>query len=178
MKIKICGIKRKEDILMVNEYLPHYIGFIFYDKSKRFVDINLAFDLKSYLDETIQSVGVFVNENPDKIVDISNNNIINFIQLHGTEDNNYIKEIQQKTKLPVIKAFRPDDELEDKINKTLADYILIDSFKGETFGGTGRKFDWSIIPNNVKDRLFLAGGINIDNVWFASNIQQQEEFRI
>ncbi len=164
MKIKICGLFREDDIYAVNEFQSDYIGFIFYPKSKRYINSEKAADLKKILNKNIKSVGVFVNEKEEKVIEIAKNHIVDVIQLHGNEDNEYIEKISSSTKLPVIKAFKADYDLNKNIKETKADYILIDSYNENTFGGTGVCFDWGVIPDEVKDRLFLAGGINISNV--------------
>lgn len=159
MKVKFCGIKRKEDIDICNELKPDYIGFVFFDKSKRFIKPIDAKDLKEKLNKSILVVGVFVNEEIDKIVEIVNDEIIDLIQLHGDEDDEYILHLKEKTKAPIIKAFKiysKNDIIE--ANESIADYVLLDSG-----AGTGMTFDWELIKN-VKRDYFLAGGLNASNV--------------
>ncbi len=164
MKIKICGLTSLNDISYVNEALPDFIGFIFAESSRRKITINNALEMKKLLDKRIKSVGVFVNEDIKTIADISSQGIINLIQLHGSEDNGYINEIKKITSLPVIKAFKAQEADERTINSSLCDYVLIDSYDGNSFGGTGKTFNWGIIPKNIKKPLFLAGGLNYNNV--------------
>ncbi len=147
-KIKICGLKRLEDIEYVNITKPDYIGFVF-AKSKRQIDIETAISLKERLNDDIKAVGVFVNEKIDKILEIENLNIIDVIQLHGDENDEYIKELRSKTKLEIIKAYR---------DSKYADYSLFDNINP----GSGETFDWKII--NSKKKYFLAGGINSSNI--------------
>ena len=92
-RIKICGLKRMEDILAVNEYKPEYIGFVFAD-TKRFVSDELAAKLKGALDKEIQAVGVFVNEPIDHVVKLVSEGTIDVIQLHGQEDINYVNQFR------------------------------------------------------------------------------------
>ena len=94
-KIKICGLKRPEDIETVNEYLPDYIGVIFAE-SKRQVDDSKARELKLKLDPKISAVGVFVNEDISRIIKLCRLGIIDLVQLHGDEDDGYIRELKQK----------------------------------------------------------------------------------
>lgn len=159
-KVKICGLKRLEDIILVNELMPDYIGFVF-TKSKRQVDYNLACSLKRDLNREIQAVGVFVNEEIEEIVRISK--ILDVIQLHGQESEEYIENLKKVTKKTIIKAISVNST-EDilKNEKTNADYLLLDNGKG----GTGQTFDWSTLDNLVdfKKPYFLAGGLNPDNV--------------
>lgn len=163
MKIKICGLTSLEDIQIINEFMPDYAGFIFAKQSKRKTDEKQAEEMKSLLNPAITSAGVFVNANPNEIIHIAKTKIIDIIQLHGDEDNDFIKRIRQKTSLPVIKAFKADSFLNENIKSTIADFILIDSYNKDSFGGTGKTFDWGLIPETTKP-YFLAGGLNSDNI--------------
>ncbi len=160
MKIKICGLQTIEDIEAVNEVKPDYIGFIFAVESKRRITFEQAEKMKNKLSEGIKSVGVFLNEKIENISFCAENNIIDMIQLHGKEDNNYINQLKEKTNLPVIKVFSADKELENNINKTTADFVLIDNEKG----GSGKVCNWKLIPEKRSKRIFLAGGLNIYNI--------------
>lgn len=158
-KIKLCGLRRECDIMYVNELLPDYIGFIFAEKSKRFVSVKEAEKLGKKLDERIIPVGVFVDAPIDFIASIVDREIIRAVQLHGKEDNQYIKELRKKVDCTIIKAFRIDSESDVKAAaESLADYVLLDSG-----AGTGETFDWSLI-NNIKRDYFLAGGLTPENV--------------
>lgn len=162
MKIKICGLKRNEDIEYVNEALPDYIGFVL-SKSRRQVTLQQAYDLKRDLNSRIKSVGVFVNEPQDMIAELAKNGIIDLAQLHGNEDNVYISKLREKTdgKVKIIKAISISNEFSiDQINEIDADFFLLDNGSG----GTGKAFDYSLIKNKVNDRIFLAGGINAGNI--------------
>ncbi len=163
MKIKICGLQTTEDIKCVNETLPNYAGFIFVSKSKRKISIEQALLLKKELSPKIKSVGVFADEYIEKIIEYANMNITDLIQLHGNEDNAYIKTLKQKIKIPIIKALKADNNLEKNTKECIADYILIDSNSKEEFGGTGKTFDWNLIPKTEK-KIFLAGGLNEKNI--------------
>lgn len=158
-KIKLCGLSRLEDIEAVNALNPEYIGFVFANKSKRYVDPQKASELKQSLSPKIKAVGVFVNEDTSLIAKLLNNNIIDIAQLHGNEDNSYINQLRTYTDKPIIQAFRietPSDVC--AIESSSADYVLLDSG-----AGTGTKFDWSIIKN-IKRPYFLAGGLSSSNV--------------
>lgn len=159
-RIKLCGLKRMEDIQKANELKPDYIGFVFAQKSKRAVTKELAKELKAKLDESIQVSGVFVNEDPDTILELLEEGIIDVAQLHGSEDETYIEKLKEKTKSPVVKAFSIEgDEDIEMANRSSADYVLLDSGAG----GTGTSFDWSLVAKMKRD-YFLAGGLTIDNV--------------
>ncbi len=159
VKVKFCGIKRIEDIDICNELKLDYIGFVFYDKSKRYIKPIDAKVLKGNLDKNILAVGVFVNEEINKIVEIVNEGIIDLVQLHGDEDDEYIRHLKEKTKAPTIKALKilsKNDILE--ANESIADYVLLDSG-----AGTGITFDWELIKGINRD-YFLAGGLDANNV--------------
>lgn len=160
IKIKLCGLKSLNDIEIINKYLPEYIGFVFYKKSKRYIDYKAAKMLKNALNKNISAVGVFVNEDINTVVKLLNENIIDIAQLHGNENENYIKTLKSLTNKPVIKAFRVENELDiEKAKQSQADFVLLDSGTG----GTGETFNWSLIKN-LDRPYFLAGGLNIDNI--------------
>lgn len=159
-KIKLCGLSRTCDIEAANELKPEYIGFVFAKKSRRYVSPEKAAELRRVLSSDIRSVGVFVNESPENIAELLNSGIIDVAQLHGNEDDEYIKILRTLTHKPVIKAFRIDSEKDvaDAMSSS-ADYVLLDSGSG----GTGTAFDWELI-RNIQRPYFLAGGLDIHNV--------------
>ena len=160
-KIKICGLKRLDDIEIVNKYKPDYIGFVFAD-SKRKVTSDLASKMKKNLDSSIKSVGVFVDEDIDVIIKLYDEGIIDIAQLHGLENEEYIKKLKQKSnyKLEIINAIEMSDEKDLKeYDNSLADYLLLDSGKG-----SGKTFDWRLIRKDLKKEFFLAGGLNSKNI--------------
>ena len=158
VKIKFCGLFREEDIEYVNKLNPDYIGFVF-AKSKRQITKDKAINLKNKLKPYIKVVGVFVDEDIEKIIDLLSNGIIDVAQLHGTEREEDIKAIKEKTKKQVIKAIRVTSSKDIEIWKdSCADFLLLDNGQG-----TGKTFDW----NNIKKLnrpFFLAGGLSIDNI--------------
>ena len=164
VKIKICGLKRMEDIEIVNKYKPDYIGFVFAD-SKRKVSNDLARKMKQNLDPSIKSVGVFVDADIDEILNLYNEGIIDFAQLHGRESEDYIKKLRQKSNchLKIINSIEMSDKTDLLIyDDSMADYLLLDSGKG-----SGKTFDWKLIRNDLKKEFFLAGGLNTDNISIA-----------
>ena len=164
VKIKICGIKRLEDIEIVNRYKPDYIGFVFAD-SKRKVSHELAFELKSNLSPDITSVGVFVDADMDEITKLFDEGIIDMAQLHGSENEEYIINLKENTncKLKIINAIEMSDEKDLlEYDNSAADFLLLDSGKG-----SGKTFDWSLIRKDLNKKFFLAGGINKSNVMEA-----------
>ncbi len=169
-KIKICGIKRIEDIEIVNKYKPDYIGFVFY-KNSRYVDFETAKKLKSKLDKSIRTVGVFVNEPIDFIVKLCISNVIDAVQLHGDEDDDYIKQLRARVKCRIIKAVRvksTEQILQEEQKK--CDFLLLDTYKKDVYGGSGQKFNWNLIPDDLVKEYFLAGGLNADNIQLAIKI--------
>ena len=161
VKIKICGLKRLEDIEIVNKYKPDYIGFVFAD-SKRKVSHDLASKLKDNLDSDIISVGVFVDASPEEILELYNDGIIEMAQLHGSENEEYINNLKEKTncKLKIIKAIEMSQDTRlSEYDMSKADYLLLDSGKG-----SGKTFDWRLIRNDLKKEFFLAGGLDSSNV--------------
>ena len=162
-KIKICGIKRPEDISYVNKYLPDYIGFVF-AKSKRMVDDAAALQLKKLLNKRIKAVGVFVNEPIEHITSLCRDNIIDLVQLHGEEDEEYIRELKQRIPGGIIKAIRVKGPVEmDAIQKLPCNHFLFDTYSEKQYGGSGLTFNRELIPKNCKP-FFLAGGLNADNI--------------
>ena len=175
VKIKICGMRRSEDIEMANRYKPDYIGFVFAD-SPRKVSYDQAKELSSLLSDDIVPVGVFVNEHMKLIVDLFKDGIIEMAQLHGDEDEKYIRNLKDKSieetgkQIPVINAIEIkegadyDDELL-KWRDSASDYFILDSGKG-----SGKTFDWSLIDKEsefFKNSIFLAGGLNSENLALA-----------
>lgn len=158
-KIKLCGLRRPCDIEYVNALAPEYIGFVFAEKSKRYVTPDTAERLRKQLNKDIIPVGVFVNEKIENIVDLLHRNIIEAVQLHGTEDEAYIQALRQQTNSTIIHAFRIENRADiEAAKRSSADYVLLDSG-----GGTGETFDWSLIQE-IKRPYFLAGGLTPANV--------------
>ena len=161
VKIKICGLRRLKDIEMINKYKPDYIGFVFAN-SKRQVSHELASQLKANLSSDIISVGVFVDAGCDEILKLYEDEIIEIAQLHGSENEDYIKYLKENTnnELKIIKAIEMSDDKDlSNYDNSQADYLLLDSGKG-----TGKTFDWRLIRKDLKKEFFLAGGINSENV--------------
>lgn len=175
VKLKICGIRRSEDIEMANRYKPDYIGFVFAD-SPRKVSYDQAKELSELLSDEIVPVGVFVNEHMKLIVDLFNDGIIEMAQLHGDEDEKYIRNLKDKSieetgkQIPVINAIEIKDgaDYNDELLKwrdSASDYFILDSGKG-----SGKTFDWSLIDKEsefFKNSIFLAGGLNSENLALA-----------
>lgn len=162
-KIKMCGLSRPEDIAFANEVKPDYIGFVFAEKSKRYITPEKAAELAEKLDKSIIPVGVFVDSDFDEIMNTVNLGAIRIAQLHGNEPEELVKRLQENG-VPVIRAFqiKSEDDVK-KAETSCADHILLDSGKG-----SGLTFDWSVLKNAAKP-YFLAGGLDPENVSRAVN---------
>lgn len=172
-KIKICGLKRIEDIHAVNLAAPDYIGFVF-APGKRQIDENLASRLKAVLNPGIKVVGVFVNEDKERILSLCKKKVIDLIQLHGDEDDAEILKIQEQVPNKIIRAVRVSSK-EDviKSQEYICDYLLFDTFTKGSYGGSGITFPWSYL-NNIEKPYFLAGGLNQSNI--AKAVEQYRPF--
>jgi phosphoribosylanthranilate isomerase len=163
MKLKVCGMKFVENIEQVSGLYPDYMGFIFYEKSKRNFE-----GVIPKLPKSIKKTGVFVNEYPEILVSLVEEYQLEAIQLHGDETIAYIKQI--KTYLPsveIIKVFGIKDEFNFELLKPflqVVDYFLFDT-KGKERGGNGYQFDWSILEVYPYEKpFFLSGGIGLKEV--------------
>ena len=157
-KVKLCGLRYPEDIQEANRLHPEYIGFVFAKKSRRFVSREQAENLKKMLDPSITAVGVFVDETPETVAELLNAGVIDTAQLHGKEDESYIRKLRELTDKPVIKAVRVRDRSdEENAEKSSADLILFDAGAGD-----GRTFCWEIL-DHVKRPYILAGGLTPEN---------------
>ena len=160
-KIKICGLRRRKDILAVNEAKPDYCGFIIeFPSSFRSVTADEVRELVKELDPEIRPVGVFVNAPMELVRTLLDDGTLALAQLHGQEDESYIRELKTYTDKLIIKAFsiKTTEDIE-KALQSPADYILLD----QGGGGTGKTFDWSLIPE-IQRPFFLAGGIGTSNL--------------
>ena len=158
-KVKICGLSRLCDIDYVNELKPEYVGFVF-AKSQRQITREHAITLRMSLDPSITVVGVFVDEVPKIAGAYAEDGIIDMIQLHGREDETYIRNLRFQTGCDIIKAFSVQSSEDVKrACESSADYILLD----HGAGGTGQSFDWNLI-GEVDRPYFLAGGLHPGNV--------------
>ena len=130
-RIKLCGLSRPCDIEAANELKPEYIGFVFAQKSKRYVTPEKAARLKQLLAPGIQAVGVFVRESPQTVATLLNSNVIDMAQLHGGEDEAYIRQLRKLSDKPIIQAFciKTADDIANA-QQSSADFLLLDSGAG------------------------------------------------
>ena len=172
-KIKICGLKTLEDVAIVNEYLPEYVGFVFAN-TKRFVTDEQALEMRLALNNRIKTVGVFVDEPIEHILKLCRCGIINVVQLHGEETDDYIKQIKEENDICVIKAVKvqSSEQVYENMSQN-ADFMLFDTYKKGELGGTGERFSLELLEE-VLLRMseegkpvkpyFVAGGLDEANV--------------
>ena len=159
IKIKVCGITQKENMLKIAALEPDYMGFIFFKKSPRDVSNKINVLPLSKLPASIKKVAVFVNKPLEEAEKIISRYAFDTVQLHGDESPEYCKKLQEI--VPVIKAFGITDELPDELTtyENSCDYFLFDT-RGKNAGGTGIAFDHNILKDyNLDKTFFLAGGI-------------------
>ena len=155
---------RPEDISAVNEAEPDYAGFIFAPGRRRTVSHRSAAEMRSLLSGKIKAVGVFLDNDINEIVSLCDAGTIDLIQLHGNENEEYIRRLRSFTDKPIIKAVSVRTGNEPLIADMLpVDYLLLDTYHAANPGGTGEGFDWGLIPELSKP-FFLAGGIGTDNI--------------
>lgn len=166
-KIKICGITNLEDARFAAGALVDYLGFIFYEKSPRYIEPGEAGAIINWL-EGPEKVGVFVNQPLDDVNRIAKETGLDFVQLHGDESVEYCELVEK----PIIKVIHIEEEtvpylLEHQINQyaEVADYLLFDTKIDGLWGGTGTTFDWDMLNEaSIDIPFFLSGGLNADNI--------------
>ncbi len=164
MKIKICGIRREEDVRFLNESMPDYAGFV-YAPSRRNVTPEQALFLRRRLDRRIQVFGVFVNAPAEFICERVKEGSIDAVQLHGDESEQDILELKRQVMVPVIKAVRVREAADIWLADQLpCDFLLLDTFSSAGYGGTGKTFAWQMIPEGLEHPFFLAGGLDEHNI--------------
>ena len=179
MKLKVCGLTKTDQIHELISMKVDFLGFIFYKKSPRFVLNSLSLEDMESLKHN-GKVGVFVNETIENVVEISRKANLNYIQLHGDEDDIYIAELKRQLnpEIKIIKVLRIGSEVKNfksKIHhlKSPADYLLFDT-DSKAFGGTGKTFDWRILNEvEIPKPYFLSGGISAENFDEIQNIKHQ-----
>lgn len=180
VNVKICGLRRKLDINYINRYKPEYAGFVF-AKGKRQVTPDSAKELVEDLAPGIKAVGVFVNESPDKLVEIVKKCNLNIVQLHGDEILEYIELVKRKLLflacpgVEIWKAIKISShysyEKMLKYYQHKVDAIVLDTYSKNAPGGTGEAFDWNLAADAGKNyKVVLAGGLNSENIIKAAGI--------
>ena len=179
-KIKVCGLTQLQQIQELILMKVDFLGFIFYEKSPRYVLNHLSLEDISKIDHQGKT-GVFVNETIETIVEITQKAKLNLIQLHGNEDEEFILSLRQRLseEVKIIKVIRIGNQTLENIQQTIShqpstiNYLLFDT-DSKAFGGTGKTFDWSLLNNIEINKLyFLSGGISLENFQHLSTINQQ-----
>ena len=177
LQIKVCGLTKLDQITQLLDLNVDFLGFIFYDKSPRYVLNHLILEQISEIDHS-GKVGVFVNENLEKIVELSEKSKLNYIQLHGDEDDHFISELREKLNpnIKIVKVIRIGNQTPAELQKTInrqpatINYLLFDT-DSKAFGGTGKTFDWNLLNDiEIPIPYFLSGGISLENVKNLNNI--------
>lgn len=166
--VKICGITTLKDALMATKYGASALGFIFYEKSPRYIDPEILKTWISKVPSNLKKVGVFVNNTVDKVNEIAGELDLDMLQLHGEETPEYCEQLNK----PVIKVFRVNKEFDLTV---MDDYnvsaFLFDTYKKERLGGTGETFDWqSISQLKTEIPVILSGGLNAKNILEAIEV--------
>jgi len=180
LRIKVCGMRVPENISGVTAALPDFIGFIFYPKSKRFVGFEPNSKVIAIVPDSVKKVGVFVDEFPGKVLEISQKWELHVVQLHGKETPEYCRQIKDSG-FTVYKAFSVDEHFDfEKLNaySGVCDYFLFDT-KGRLPGGTGQKFNWQLLEKYQGEvPFFLSGGIGPDDLESIRNFRHPQLFGI
>ncbi|MGZ7041368.1 MAG: phosphoribosylanthranilate isomerase [Thermoanaerobaculia bacterium] len=169
-RLKICGLTREEDALFAAEHGADFLGFIFVPSTPRFIEPERAAAIAARVKERENApkiVGVFRDSSMDYVREIAALATLDVAQLHGSETDEDIQRLQ----MPVIKTFRVSDTLPDTSAHPSAAWLLFDTFDERRGGGTGRRFDWSLLSQYSRSKpFFLSGGIGPDNVAAAISL--------
>jgi len=164
MQFKVCGITSIDQASALQAMGVHYIGFIFYPSSKRYVleKLSLA-DLANFKPTGVKKVGVFVNEPLEQLIEIAQAAALDLVQLHGDESPDYCAEVRQKVE--TIKVFRVGAAVPNfESYEAVVDYFLFDT-DSALYGGTGHHFNWELIKGStITKPFFLSGGIGPNDV--------------
>jgi len=164
LRVKICGITNIEDALICAELGADALGFIFYEKSKRYIEYKKVEEIIKSLPAFITKVGVFVEQESNKIKSVSETAGLTALQLHHEILPAGIDDIH----LPVIKAVRIRSGFNfSEIQNNNKYTYLLDTYSEKIKGGTGESFDWEIIPTDIRSKIILAGGISVKNLEYV-----------
>lgn len=180
LQIKVCGLTKLDQIQELIDLKIDFLGFIFYNKSPRFVLNHLTLEQISTIEHS-GKVGVFVNENIERIIDISERANLNFIQLHGDENDDFISELRNKLnpEIKIVKVIRIGNQSPEELQKTINQQpitinILLFDTDSKAFGGTGQTFDWNVLNDiEIPIPYLLSGGISLENIHQLSTINHQ-----
>lgn len=167
-KIKICGLRRQQDVDYVNRWKPDFIGFILAEGFRRQISPEQAAKLADRLNPQIQRVGVFVNQPAEWVAGLLAVGILDWAQLHGEEDAEYIHSLRENCRdkgceariIQAVRVHSAENIIQAKDSP--ADLLLLDAWSAKSVGGSGETFDWSLIQN-LRRPFLLAGGLGADN---------------
>lgn len=162
-RIKICGLTRPEDVQASVDAGTDALGFVFYTQSPRAVTPQLMPPLMARIPAFVQSVGLFVNPEPEWVEEVCASVPLDLLQFHGDEPPEFCERFGK----PYIKAIRVRpglDLLQYCDTYASARGVLLDAYHPDLWGGSGQSFDWSLIPNNCSLPVILSGGLNALNV--------------
>ncbi|MFK7807371.1 MAG: phosphoribosylanthranilate isomerase [Saprospiraceae bacterium] len=178
MKIKVCGMRIPENIAAVTELGIDYMGFIFYAPSPRYV-LDES-ERKIVLHKKIKGVGVFVNEEIDRVQTFLEKHKLSYVQLHGEETPAYCEQLKEAG-FTILKAFCVNKDFDfNTLEKyvPVCDYFLFDT-KGKTHGGTGKKFNWDILQQYTYNKpFFLSGGIGPEDTEAVLNFKHPQFYGV
>jgi phosphoribosylanthranilate isomerase len=163
VKVKICGIRTVEEAETAIAAGADALGFNFWPRSVRYVEPSVVQEFIGKLSPLVSTVGVFVNEDANRIVDIASNLGLHAVQLHGDEAPDFCERL---TNIKTIKALRVGQDFDlSVINRFRVNMILLDSNVDGSYGGTGQRFDWRIaLEAKQLSPIILAGGLTLENV--------------
>ncbi len=168
VRIKICGMTRREDALCATEAGVDALGFIFYSKSPRYIDPDDAQQIIEQLPPFVDTVGVFVDQRPETVQAIIRQCRLSHVQLHGSESPQYCRELSAHTGCGILKAVRVGPQTTADTVAAYNDCIqgfLLDTFHKDAVGGTGISFDWKMIAHlRLAKPFLLAGGLDVTNI--------------
>lgn len=172
-RIKICGLTRQQDLTSAVALGADAIGLVFYSKSARYVTPAAARELVANLPPFVQLVGLFVNASASEVAEVVQQVPLSLLQFHGDETVEACCQVAEQVQRPFIRAERigPDTKGENLLQSELAYRTASRWFSGllldtlvEGYGGSGKVFDWSLIPKELAPRVVLSGGLSVHNV--------------
>ncbi|AXF85683.1 N-(5'-phosphoribosyl)anthranilate isomerase [Ephemeroptericola cinctiostellae] len=165
-RVKFCGFSRPQDVQAAVTAGADALGFVFYEKSLRYVSPETVTQLVQHMPAFVNTVGLFVNASVEEIKGVLNQTPIQNVQLHGDETWDFAVQLQYSLRHPVIKAVRVNDrtdwtEVAAHIDAVAGVLLDADSMG---YGGSGHGFDWAVIPNNVRGKIILSGGLQATTI--------------
>lgn len=173
MMVKICGLKEVNNITAISQLNPDLMGFIFYPSSKRYVGKYFIPEMLKDIPSHIGKVGVFVNENLAKVIEIHQLFSLDYVQVHGDESVAYCEKLHASG-INIIKAFGVHDNFDFKhleAYKPFCKYFLFDTYSKD-YGGSGIIFNWELLSNQqINHPYLLSGGIGLDELQLIADLK-------